>query len=58
MGDTRCCNRYWRSGGDFVSISDVPIINLWFWFPDEIKFVIGGIILFLGGLAVWRIIAG
>lgn len=58
MGDISCCYCYRYFGGDFVNIADVPIINLWFWFPDEIKVVIGGILLFLGGLAVWRIISG
>lgn len=47
---------YWFVGGDFVTIEEIPLPDLWFILPDDIKVVLGVILTFLIGLAVWRII--
>ena len=39
-----------------MNIKDVPIYDLWFFFPADIKAILIAIFAFLVGLAVWRII--
>lgn len=39
-----------------MSFTDIPILDLWFIFPSDIKAILGFAFAFLCGLAIWRII--